>query len=174
MAFHETRKNTVSRLSLIELYLRRLRAYMQMVYYFGIADYKHKRDEFLRQFTWLNYARLHLDRSYYYTPKGPLFLNRYVILAFLLKLGLLLNKQCYRNLRIGTSEKDRLAYVVKNLNSEAKFDFNHHGFTGYLVARDFVQYRGPKRRSTKPRKQLEQICSTLHENNALKADRMQQ
>ncbi len=67
---------------------------------------------------------------------------------------------------MGMGEKDRLAYVFKNLNSEAKFDFNHHGFTGYLIARDFVQYRGPKRRSKyRSRKPLEQICSLLHIQN---------
>jgi hypothetical protein len=72
------------------------------------------------------------------------------------------------------AEKDRLAYVTKNLNSEAKFDFNHHGYTGYLIARDFVQYRGPKRRSKSPRKKLEQICSTLHAKNAEQPQRMQE
>lgn len=125
-----------------------------IIYYFGILDFKHKSEEFLKQFTWLNYARLHLDRSYYYEPKYPLFLDR--------------------NLKLGMAEKDRLAYVTKNLNSEAKFDFNHHGYTGYLIARDFVQYRGPKRRSKNPRKKLEQICSTLHTKNAEQPQRMQE
>jgi len=135
-----------------------------VIYYFGISDFTYKNEEFLKQFTWLNYARLHLDRTYFYEPKQPLYLRRYGIFPFF-KTTKFYSPHFTRNLRSGMGQKDRMSFVFKNLNSEAKIDYNHHGFTGYLIARDFVQYRGPKSGSKyKSRRSLNRVCETLREN----------